>query len=152
VADIFTPAVIADAVVKQAYTFATTLVRNDGGGRFTLLPLPLEAQLAPVYGILPADVDLDGHLDLLVAGNLDGATPAIGRMRASYGLLLRGDGAGGFTPVEGLESGFVVPGQAREIQRVQTRQGVRYVVTRNDDRALVFEPARPGPGSADRER
>jgi hypothetical protein len=144
VADIFPPAVIADAVVKQAYTFATSLARNDGEGRFTLLPLPLEAQLAPVYGILPADVDEDGNVDLLLAGNLDGVTPAIGRMRASYGLLLRSDGEGGLTPVEGVESGFVVPGQARDIERVRTRQGVLYVVTRNDDRPLVFEPAHAG--------
>jgi hypothetical protein len=144
VADIFPPAAVDDAVVKQAYTFATSLIRNDGGGRFTLVPLALEAQLAPVYGILPADVDGDGTLDLLLAGNLDGVTPAIGRMRASYGLLLRGDGAGGLTPVEGVESGFVVPGQARVIQGVRTRRGVLYVVARNDDRPLVFEPLRAG--------
>ena len=148
VADIFPSAVIADAVVKQAETLATTLVRNDGDGAFTLLPLPLEAQLAPVYGILPSDVDGDGNLDLLLAGNLDGATPAIGRMRASYGLLLRGDGEGAFTPVPGVESGFVVPGQARDIRRLRTRQGVLYVVTRNDDRPLVFQPATAGRSGA----
>ena len=148
VADIFPPGVLADAVVKQAYTFATSLVRNDGGGRFTLVPLPVEAQLAPVYAILPADVDGDGNLDLLLAGNLDGVTPAIGRMRASYGLLLRGDGEGALTPVKGVESGFVVPGQARDIQRVWTRRGVLYVVTRNDDRPLVFQPAAAGLSAA----
>jgi hypothetical protein len=87
-------------------------------------------------------VDADGRLDLLLAGNLDGVTPAIGPMRAGYGLLLRGDGVGGFAPVEGVESGFVVPGQARDIQRVRTRQGIRYIVARNDDRALIFEAAR----------
>jgi hypothetical protein len=146
VADIFSSAVIAEAVVKQAYTFATTVVRNDGGGAFTLVPLPIEVQLAPVYGVLPADVDADGHLDLLLAGNLDGATPAIGRMRASYGLLLRGDGAGGFTPIPAIASGFFVPGQARDIQPVRGQRGLRYVVTRNDDRALLFEPARPTSG------
>jgi hypothetical protein len=146
VADLFPPAVVAGAVVKEAYTFATTLVRNDGGTAFTLLPLPVEAQLAPVYGILPSDVDRDGHLDLLLAGNLDGATPGIGRMRASYGLLLLGDGTGAFTPISGVESGFVVPGQGRDIQPVRGRRGLRYVVTRNDDRALVFEPARLAPG------
>jgi hypothetical protein len=139
VADIFPPGAVADAVVRQAYTFATSLVRNEGDGRFALVPLPVEAQLAPVYGILPADVDADGRLDLLLAGNLDGVTPTIGPMRASYGLLLRGDGTGGFAPVEGVESGFVVPGQARDIQRVRTRQGIRYVVARNDDRAMIFE-------------
>ena len=55
-------------------------------------------------------------------------------MSASYGLFLRGDGRGGFTPVEAAQSGFLVPGQARDIQRIRTRQGELYVVTRNNDR------------------
>jgi hypothetical protein len=137
IAQVFRPEQLTDAVVRQAYTFATSLVRNEGGS-FTLLPLPPEAQLAPVYGILADDLDGDGRLDLLLAGNFDGVKPEIGRMAASYGLYLRGDGAGGFTPAPARESGFFVPGQARDIQRLRTRAGFVYVVTRNDDRPLVF--------------
>jgi hypothetical protein len=144
VADIFPTADLANAVLKQAYTFATTLVRNNGEGSFTLVPLPLEAQLAPVYGILAAELDGDGTLDLLLAGNFDGVEPKIGRMSASYGLFLRGDGGGGFTPIRTSESGFLVPGQARDIQRIGTRQGDVYVVTRNDDRPLIFRTAAGG--------
>ena len=132
---------LAGAVLKQAYTFATALARNNGDGSFTLVPLPLEAQLAPVYGVLAADFDGNGTLDLLLAGNFDGVQPEIGRMSASYGLLLRGDGKGNFTPVRTVESGFFVPGQARDIARVRTRDGPRYVVTRNNDRPLVFRAA-----------
>jgi hypothetical protein len=128
-------------VVKQARTFATALARNNGDGSFTLVPLPREAQLAPVYGILAGDVDGDGKTDLLLAGNFDGVQPEIGRMSASYGLLLSGDGSGRFTPVPAAQSGFVVSGQARDIQRVRTRQGVLYVVARNNDRPLIFRAA-----------
>src|SRR5213079_1647712 len=96
------------------------------------------AQLAPVYGILAQDVDGDGKPALLLAGNFDGVQPEIGRMSASYGLVLRGDGKGRFTPVRADQSGFVVPGQARDIQRVRTRHGDLYVVTRNNDRPLMF--------------
>jgi len=138
VADIFSAEDLAGAVMKQAQTFATVLARNEGNGSFTLLPLPLEAQLTPIYGILAADYDRDGALDLLMAGNFDGVKPEIGRMHAGYGLFLRGDGKGAFVPQRATESGFVVPGQARDIQRVRTRQGDLYVVTRNNDRPLVF--------------
>lgn len=141
VTDIFSPAELADAVVKQAYTFGTALVRNDGDGSFTLLPLPLEAQIAPVYGILPADIDADGHLDLLLAGNFDGVKPELGRMSASHGLVLRGDGTGSFQPLPAAESGFLVPGQARDIRRIRTARGDLYFVTRNNDRPLIFRPA-----------
>ena len=143
VTDIFPATELADAVLKSAYTFATSIAHNNGDGSFTLIPLPDEAQLAPVYGILATDVDRDGHTDLLLAGNFDGFKPEMGRMSASYGLLLRGDGKGAFTPVRAPESGFFVPGQSRDIQRVRTASGELIVVTRNDDRPLVFRSVRP---------
>ncbi len=138
VTEVFSADELADAVVKRAYTLASAVARNDGDGSFTLLPLPLEAQIAPVYGILPADLDGDGHLDLLLAGNFDGVKPELGRMSAGYGLLLRGDGTGAFRPVPTVESGFFVPGQARDIRRIRTGRRDLYAVTRNDDRPLVF--------------
>ena len=143
-ADLFSPQQLTGggAVQKQAYTFATALARNNGDGSFTLIPLPRVAQEAPVYGILGGDFDGDGHLDLLLAGNFEGVKPEIGRMSASYGLYLRGDGAGSFTPVETTESGFFVPGQARDIQRLRTRRGDLYIVSRNNDRPLFFRTRR----------
>lgn len=145
VADIFTPEELADAVVKRADTFATTLVRNEGNGSFTLVPLPAEAQLAPVHAILAGDFDVDGKVDLLVAGNFDGVKPEIGRMSASVGLFLHGDGTGAFTPLGAPASGFRVLGQARDIQRIRTARGYLLAVTRNDDRPLFFRSNPTGP-------
>ncbi len=141
VKDIFTPAELQGAIFKQAQTFASALARNNGDGSFTLVPLPREAQIAPIYAILAQDVDGDGKTDLLVAGNFDGVKPEIGRMSAGYGLMLRGDGKGNFTPVAVRQSGFFVPGQARDVKRVRTRTGDLYVVARNNDRPLVFRAA-----------
>jgi hypothetical protein len=138
VKDIFTPQELSGALLKKTSTLATTLALNNGDGSFTLVPLPNEAQVAPVYGILAADVDHDGHTDLLLAGNFDGFKPDIGRMAASYGLLLHGDGKGRFTPIRTTESGFFVPGQSRDIARVRTAHGDLYVVARNNDRPLLF--------------
>src|SRR5688572_25380944 len=66
--DVFTPEELADAALKQAHTFETAMARNDGNGAFTLVPLPREAQMTPIHGILAADYDKDGTLDLLLAG------------------------------------------------------------------------------------
>jgi len=142
VPEILQPAELSDAVVRKAHTFATSLARGNADGSYTLVPLPYEAQVAPVYGILAHDVDADGKVDLLLAGNFDGFKPEIGRQSSSYGLLLRGDGKGAFTPVGARESGFFVPGQARDIQRISTRSGSRYIVARNNDGALVFRATR----------
>ena len=139
VSDIFSAAELEGAIVKTAYTFATSLLQHNADGSFTLVPLPREAQVAPVYGIQVEDIDGNGTSDLLLAGNFDGVKPEIGRMSASYGLVLRGDGRGGFIPLRTVESGFLVPGQSRDIQRVRTTRGRRYVVARNNDRPLVFQ-------------
>jgi hypothetical protein len=147
VEDIFTSGEMKDAVVRHARTFATTLVRNEGNGRFTLVPLPQEAQVAPVYGILVTDVDQDGHTDVLLGGNFDGFRPEIGRVAASYGLLLRGDGSGRFTPLPAMESGFFVPGQSRDIQSLRTAAGATYIVSRNGDTPLLFHAGGRGKGN-----
>ena len=146
--DVFTKSDLADAVTRNAYIFESTLVRNNGDGSFTMIPLPREAQVAPVYGILAGDYDGDGKVDLLLAGNFDGLKPELGKMDASYGLLLRGNGKGHFTPARAVESGFFVPGQSRDIARVRTRSGYRYIVSRNNDRPLIFRPAGPARGNA----
>ena len=143
ITDIFTAKELADAGHKVVYTFATSLVHNNGDGSFTLRPLPAEAQLAPVYGILATDVDRDGRADLLLAGNFDGFKPEIGRMSSSDGLLLHNDGKGVFSPLRSTESGFHVPGQTRDVQRVRTADGEVIVVARNNDTPLVFRSTRP---------
>ena len=96
-----------------------------------------------MYGILSQDVDGDGVTDLALGGNLDEVRIDLGAMHASYGLVLKGDGRGTFTPLPATESGFRVPGQTRDIQRVRTRNGVLYVVARNNERPLVFRETRP---------
>ena len=143
ITDIFTAKELGGAGHKAVQTFATSLVRNNGDGSFTVTPLPEEAQLAPVYGVLVTDVDRDGHADLLIAGNFDGFKPEIGRMSSSAGLLLRGDGKGSFAPVRSDVSGFRVPGQSRDIQRVRTATGDVIIVARNNDVPLVFRAAPP---------
>jgi hypothetical protein len=40
-----------------------------------------------------------------------------------------------------VESGFFVPGQSRDIQRVRSPSADLYLVSRNDDRPLVFRAA-----------
>ena len=126
-------------------------MRNDGDGRFTLVPLPDEAQLAPVYGILPTDANGDGHTDLLMVGNFDGFSPQIGRMASSFGVALRGDGAGHFTRVPAVESGFLVPGQGRDIARIRARGG-RGVPRRPQQRRAAAVPSLGGASPSRRAR
>ena len=131
---------VREKTIKQAYTFATSLVTHNADGSFTLAPLPTEAQVAPVYGMLARDLDGDGKLDLLLAGNFSGFKPDIGSVTASYGSFLHGDGKGRFTAVTAPVSGFFAGGEARDLEELRTRRGPLYVVTRNNDKPLLVRP------------
>jgi hypothetical protein len=146
--DIFPATDIRGAQVREAYTFASAVALNNGNGTFTLRALPPEAQFAPIYATLAGDFDGDGKVDLLVGGNLYGVTPMLGRYDASYGLLLRGDGKGGFTAVDLEQSDFVVDGQVRDIKSLRAANGTNLiVVARNNDKLMLFAP-RAGAGAA----
>ncbi|MBN8246141.1 MAG: VCBS repeat-containing protein [Verrucomicrobia bacterium] len=90
---------------------STLFLRRDDG--FELRSLPMQAQWAPVFGVAPADFDGDGHLDLLLAQNLFAVRPEDTRLDAGRGLLLRGDGRGGFTAIPGEVSGVAIYGEQR---------------------------------------
>ena len=137
--EVLTPEEQAGAYTLQAELFESSLFENLGGGRFARHALPTEAQFAPVQGITTGDFDRDGHLDALLVGNFYSTEVVLGRYDAFVGLLLKGDGAGAFTPVLGATSGFLVEGDARAVEALRTSDGLGVVVTQNDDAVLLFE-------------
>ncbi len=90
-----------------------SLVLLNRGDHFAARPLPPEAQFAPAFGAAVADFDGDGHEDLFLAQNFFGVEPETSRYDAGRGLLLRGDGTGGFTPLSSRESGLALDGEQR---------------------------------------
>ncbi len=136
--DIFTPAELAHATVREATSFASAVALDDGNGRYTLRALPTEAQFAPIYAALAGDYSGDGIPDLVVAGNFSGVAPIFGRYDASYGLLLRGDGKGAFTPVDLAASRLLIEGEVRHLRSLRAANGDRLiVVARNDTTVQV---------------
>ena len=90
-----------------------SMVFLNRGGSFVPASLPLEAQLAPVFGIAIADFDGDGIEDVCLSQNLFGVSADASRLDGGRGLWLRGDGRGGFRPVSALESGIAIMGEGR---------------------------------------
>jgi hypothetical protein len=100
------------AKVLEANTLASTLFLNRGH-RFEPIPLPRPAQFSPAFGVAVADFDGDGKEDVILSQNFFATGPQTPRNDAGRGLLLKGDGAGHFTPVPGQESGIEVYGEQR---------------------------------------
>jgi hypothetical protein len=103
---------LAAARKLEANWLESTVFLNRGD-HFEVRVLPVEAQMAPAFGICVADFDGDGKEDLFMAQNFFATEPGTPRYDAGRGLLLKGDGKGGFTPVPGQESGIEVYGEQR---------------------------------------
>jgi hypothetical protein len=98
--------------VRKATTLANAVFLNRGS-HFEFHPLPRNAQYAPAFGIVAADFDNDGAQDLFLAQNFFAVREFDSRLDAGRGLLLHGDGKGGFTPVSPTESGIQIYGEQR---------------------------------------
>jgi hypothetical protein len=129
-----------NAIHLTANNMHSVYLQNDGNGHFTMKPLPLEAQAAPVFGMMNEDVDGDGNLDVLLVGNDYGMEPYSGRHDAFNGLCLKGDGKGNFMPLTIEQSGFFVRGDAKGFAKIKSAKGSDvYVVTQNQDSVLLFK-------------
>jgi hypothetical protein len=119
-------------------TFASVYLQNDGDGTFTSIALPNLAQIAPIRGIVAHDVDSNGTLDLLVAGNLYDVEPNTPRADAGNGLWLEGDGRGAFAPVGPFDSGLLAPLDVTGLALMQTATGPALLVANYGDSLQAF--------------
>ncbi|HEY5911778.1 MAG TPA: VCBS repeat-containing protein [Verrucomicrobiae bacterium] len=129
------------AVAREVQAaFLGSVVLLNRGERFELHLLPPEAQWTPVMGLAVADLDGDGHEDLFLSQNYFAVRPEDDRLDAGRGLVLRGDGHGGFTALPGQESGIKMYGEQRgcALADYDGDGRVDLVVTQNNDQTRLF--------------
>ena len=105
---------LSSAKSLQAQTLESAVFLNRGD-HFEMHPLPNEAQWAPGFGIGVADLDGDGHMDVVMAQNFFGLNAERTRLDAGRSLWMRGNGHGGFVSVSGAVSGISVLGEGRGV-------------------------------------
>ncbi|HVU57278.1 MAG TPA: VCBS repeat-containing protein [Puia sp.] len=130
---VFTPQELTDAIKYSANNFKTCFIRNNGNGTFTMEPLPGIAQYSAINGMITDDFDGDGNLDICMSTNDYGTMPSYGRYDALNGLVLKGDGKGGFTPLSILQSGIFIPGNGKALVKLRTSDG-RYLVAASQNK------------------
>ncbi len=111
------------ALRLKANMLQSCYLRNEGGGRFTIIPLPVAAQVSAINGMVVDDFDGDGNLDVLINGNDYATSIGIGRYDAFNGLVLKGDGAGGFKSMSMLQSGINIPGNGKALVKLAGANG-----------------------------
>lgn len=146
ITDMFTAEELNEAYSKEANFFKTVILLNEGNDEFTIKELPIYAQFAPVFGILPTDINNDGNIDIIMVGNDYSIEQMSGKIDAFYGLLLLGNGDGSFDYVKTDKSGFIVSQDAKGLARLFDGSGKElFLATQNKDSLLVFSKMADNP-------
>lgn len=122
-----------------ADTFASSFIENMGNGKFKITPLPNRAQLSSINDFSIFDYNMDGHKDVLAVGNLFVSEIETPRNDAGVGLLLLGDGKGGFNSVNNKASGFFARNDAKSIQELNIKGEKIIMVTNNNGQTQFFK-------------
>ncbi|MEL6592692.1 MAG: FG-GAP-like repeat-containing protein, partial [Bacteroidota bacterium] len=129
--NLFTPEQKESARLEQIFELRSLYVENLGRGEFRLRALPNESQMSPVFAIIHDDFNGDGNLDLILGGQFRGNHYEYGPIDASRGLMLAGDGKGGFAPLSLEESGIDFEGEVRDIIWVKKEEYPFMLVANN---------------------
>ena len=143
--DILSPEQRKDALRLKANYLQSSYLRNDGNGKFTMIPLPKEAQVSVMNGMVVEDFDGDGNLDVVINGNDYGTEVSTGRYDALNGLVLKGDGKGNFKPLSILQSGIYIPGNGKALVKFLDNKGdLLLAASQNKDALKVFKLKKKG--------
>jgi hypothetical protein len=138
--DIFNNEQLEGAYLVDSRFFNTAYIENLGDGSFQIQSLPLEAQFAPVFGVLTNDYNDDGYMDILLTGNSYSSNVEDGQYDAFTGLYLVGDGTGNFKAVPSRESGFFVDGDAKGMAELTLSDGRPLILAaQNSGKMKVYE-------------
>ncbi len=139
ISELFSPEVVENSVVRTADFSKSVVAVNEGGGKFNLVSLPDRVQWSVVSAILCADINDDGHVDLVLGGNDFGWKPQFSRRDASHGHVLLGNGSAEFEWTDVSTNGLFVREEIRNLTSFKDRNGAQFMVAGiNGDRPRVF--------------
>ncbi len=135
--EIFTQQKLNDSKQQSANYFANAILLNDGKMNFGVKALPWQAQLTPYRDAVPIDANGDTLPDIFLIGNYYENNIEMGRHDADFGTLLLNKGHGNFSAE--TMNGLTIKGQARQVRKINIAKKEAYILTRNNDSALVIQ-------------
>ena len=137
--DVYTSEGLDQSLHYQVRTFASSFIENAGEGKFRIKELPRMAQLSSLNSFVIDDIDGDGNLDVIGAGNLFSSEVETPRNDAGVGVYLRGDGHGGFENVPMSQSGLCIPGDAKDLKTIKVGNSQIILVANNNDQVQAIK-------------
>jgi hypothetical protein len=138
VQELFSDAIISKTLVKEFTEPASFVAYNQGNGQFQIQKMPTYLQLSCINAISCLDVNADGFTDLVMGGNNFGFPPMMGRLDASFGQVLLGDGKGNWQPQTANISGLELRGEIRDIQKLHTRNKDCLLILQNNETPVLY--------------
>lgn len=137
--DLFPTEQLANSLILEAQTLASSIFYNDGKGNFEQEDLPLEAQFAPVFAIHAKSNRNNSLSDLVIGGNFNAARLNYGLYDASYGLYLHNELPDRLMSIPLEQSGLVVKGEIRAIETLALANGQKLLLfARNNESTLTY--------------
>ncbi|MDX1470666.1 MAG: VCBS repeat-containing protein, partial [Flavobacteriaceae bacterium] len=138
--ELFDAELLKTTIVKTAENSKSVIAINDGNGQFTIKELPNRVQLSCICGISCTDVNDDGKLDLVMAGNNFEFKPQFSRLDSGFGNVLLGDGNLNFDWVDYDSSGFVIRDEVKHLQIFKDSEGNQFLIAAiNNQKPKIFQ-------------
>lgn len=137
--EIFTPERLSEALHYEAKTFASVYLENLGNNQFKFEPLTALAQIAPCNAILLDDWNADGHLDVLIAGNILNTEVETPSYDASKGLLLLGNSKGDFKPLTHQKTGLNLDKNLKVMKQIRVGEQSTIIAGNNNDLIQLYQ-------------
>ena len=137
--ELFSKDVMDKTILKKSTISESIIAVNEGNGQFTIKKLPAQVQFSCICGIECTDVNNDGNMDLVMAGNNFEFKPQFSRLDANYGNVLLGDGNLGFKWQNYRESGFFIRNEVKQLQLFKDNQGKSFIIAAlNNDSPKIY--------------
>jgi hypothetical protein len=117
-AQLFTKQELEGTTTLKTSTLKSINLENTGSS-FVQRALPLQAQFAPVHAIANADIDQDGDLDVIMAGNETKVRVRLGRSDANLGFVFVNDGKANFTYLPQIKAGLDLRDDTRHLSMIK---------------------------------
>ena len=120
-----------DAILREVKELRSAVFLNSADG-FKMMPLPKEAQFAPINDLYVQDLNADGKVDLITGGNYYNVHTQIGKYDSSYGNAFLNNGDGTFQVLTAQASGLKVKGQISKIKSIHYKNKDYLLFARNN--------------------
>lgn len=127
------------SLTLQATNFENSYIENLGQGNFRLAPLPVITQLSPINASVFYDLNNDGLVDIVYAGNKYGTEVETPRADAGIGGVLINNGEMNFEPVTASKSGLFLNSNVKDLKIIKRNQKDYLLVASNNDKVRLFE-------------